>query len=59
MGPSVGAGGDGVGGAVQETVPEAASAIVGARHLRYLKELLMQFPEMQFEGFLFFCPTDP
>ena len=58
MGRSVGAGGNGIGGAVQEAFAEAASAIVGARHLRNLKELLMQFAEMDFNRFFFFGASD-
>src|SRR5258708_22495113 len=48
------AGGDGLGGAVEDAVSEAASAFVGIRHFGDLEEFFMQFTEMDFDGLFLF-----
>src|SRR5580698_6302261 len=52
------AGGDGIGGAPEEAVAEAAGAVVGVGHFGYLEEFLAEFAEMESNGFLFFIAAD-
>src|SRR6266852_6687975 len=54
----VGAGGDGVGGAVEEAITEAAGPFVSVGHFGNLEEFLMQFTQADFDGFFLFRATD-
>src|SRR5258708_34061636 len=55
---SPGGGGGGLGRAVADGVSEAASAFVGVRHFGDLKELFMQFTEMDFDGLFLLRAAD-